>query len=186
MSQALFRRCVRSIVQEIFGIAPRKLRVFDFDDTLVKTDARVGIVSATGEKTWLTPGEYAIYEKSPGDQLDFSEFDRVTNPRVIQWTFRILDRVVAKHGPEGFVILTARAEADPVQKFLDDAGIAGAEVVALGNSNPQAKADWISDRILEDDLQEVEFFDDSRRNVEAVRELKSRHPEVRIAVRHVT
>lgn len=185
MRHPLLRSYVRSIVQETSGIAPRKLRVFDFDDTLVKTDARVGVISVTGEKTWLTPGEYAVYEKSPGDQFDFSEFGRVINPRIIGWTFSILNRVIAKHGAEGFVVLTARAAADPVQKFLEEVGIIGAEVVALGDSNPQTKADWISNRIFEDGLLEVEFFDDSRKNVEAVRELRSRHPNIRITVRHV-
>jgi hypothetical protein len=43
----------------------KKLRVFDFDDTLVKTKSHIYVKHGDGKESKLTPGEYAIYE--PGN-----------------------------------------------------------------------------------------------------------------------
>ncbi len=40
----------------------KKLRVFDFDDTLVKTKSHIYVKHSDGKNSKLTPGEYAIYE----------------------------------------------------------------------------------------------------------------------------
>jgi hypothetical protein len=40
----------------------KKLRVFDFDDTLVKTNSFIYVKHGDGKESKLTPGEYAIYE----------------------------------------------------------------------------------------------------------------------------
>ena len=53
----------------------KKLRVFDFDDTLVKTTSFIYITN-NGKKRKLTPGEYAIYNEKPGDEFDFSDFQK--------------------------------------------------------------------------------------------------------------
>ena len=42
----------------------KKLRVFDFDDTLVKTSSFIYITNGD-KKTKLTPGQYAIYKEKP-------------------------------------------------------------------------------------------------------------------------
>ena len=41
----------------------KKLRVFDFDDTLVKTNSFV-YVSNSGKIQKLNPGQYAVYNKT--------------------------------------------------------------------------------------------------------------------------
>ena len=52
-------------------LSEKKLRVFDFDDTLVKTKAKVYITTG-GKKRVFTPGEYAVYKPNPNDKFDFS------------------------------------------------------------------------------------------------------------------
>ena len=52
----------------------KKLSIFDFDDTLVSTNAKIHITHGDGEKETLTPAEYAVYEPQEGDEFDFSEF----------------------------------------------------------------------------------------------------------------
>jgi phosphoglycolate phosphatase-like HAD superfamily hydrolase len=42
----------------------KKLRVFDFDDTLVKTTSFIYVTHADGKKQKLTPGQYAV-KKDP-------------------------------------------------------------------------------------------------------------------------
>ena len=83
------------------------------------------------------------------------------------------------------MILTARGSAEPVHQFLDDIGLPDIEVSALGDANPHMKALWIDGRIKRDGLDMVEFFDDSHKNIAAVKELKQLHPEVTIITRHI-
>lgn len=178
----LLRRAVKALVLE--QLSRGKLRVFDFDDTLVQTDARVYVTNDSGV-TVMTPAEYAVYEPRQGDEFDYSEFQKLINPREIAWTLRIFRRVYDKCGASGVKILTARQSPAPASQFLEDAGMPGVEVIALGSSDPEDKASWIADKIASDDLSYVEFFDDSLKNVTAVENLKSKFPNVKIVSRHV-
>ena len=70
--------------------AVEKLRVFDFDDTLVKTGSLIHVISAAGEKFDLTPGQYAVYTPQEGDQFDYSDFEKLinhSNRTVFGWYF---------------------------------------------------------------------------------------------------
>lgn len=163
----------------------KKLYVFDFDDTLVKTDARVRVTRATGEELTLTPREFIEFRSESGDSFDFSQFDVLINPREIEWTCDIARGVYTKHGPNALSVLTARGSHHPVQQFLHNIGTPGAEVAAIGTSDPAAKASWIDKKIVAHGVNHVEFFDDSHCNVNAVEALQERHPNVRIVTRHI-
>jgi len=177
---------LREVISEIVKLRTRKLRVFDFDDTLCRTKSKVGVKNTlTGEHFWLVPGQFAVYEKQENEVFDFSDFDKLVDPTTIHWTGKILGNIYSKYGPSGVVILTARQEPGPVEQFLNDAGFPGIEVVACASANPQVKADWIEARLLRDDLHLVEFFDDSHKNIAAVKELQVKHPDVKIIVRHI-
>ena len=54
----------------------------------------------------------------------------------------------------------------------------------MATSDPQAKADWIENRIV-DGAVDVLFFDDSGKNVDAVQALSEKHPDVKIKARKV-
>ena len=53
----------------------RKIRIFDFDDTIASTAAKVYVTSADGKKITLTPAQYALYyhKKKKRDKFDFSD-----------------------------------------------------------------------------------------------------------------
>lgn len=182
-SAALLREYIRGLITEEHEV--KRLRVFDFDDTLVVTDAKVHVVHSNGEHQVLTPGEFAVYEKQPGDVFDYTEFKQLINPRAITWTGRIFRNVYDKYGPAGLVILSARSTPEPIVQFLHDIGLTGIEVVALDNADPKVKAKWIDHWIRDRNLEYVEFFDDSHKNIAAVKELRHLHPGVHIVVRHV-
>ena len=57
-----------------------KLRVFDFDDTIAKSDSNIHITTDTGERIEMTPAQYATHKINPEYEYDFSEFDEVINP----------------------------------------------------------------------------------------------------------
>lgn len=180
-TRRLLVECIRLLATE--AAAGRKLRIFDFDDTLVTTRSLIHVTTATGERFDMTPGEYAVYEKRPGDTMDYSDFSRLVDPQEIVWTGRILRNLIAK-GSE-VVILTARAWADPVRQFLSDAGLPQLTIVALADSDPRRKAEYVARRIESDALDLVEFFDDSPKNVAAVAALRTAYPTTRIISRLV-
>lgn len=150
-------------------VEEKKLRVFDFDDTLVKTDSYVYVTHKSGSRTKLTPGEFAVYKPKKGDVFDFSDFHYVKNPQEIKAITEVLRRMVKAAGDRKVYILTARGSAKPIEKYIRDIGIRGVEVVALGDGNPEKKADWIEARVKEDEYDDVFFIDDSKPNVKAVK-----------------
>ena len=169
--------------------AKPKLRVFDFDDTIAKSDSNIYITTDTGQQIVMTPTEYATHKVNPDYEYDFSEFDEVINPREIKQITNII-RNALNAGTEGreIAILTARApEAEkPIRDYLESIGLDTSMItfVLLGSSNPQDKADWIANRI-ENGAVDVLFFDDSGKNVKAVQELESMYPKVKIKARKV-
>jgi hypothetical protein len=160
-----------------------KLRVFDFDDTLVQTNSHIYIKHKDGKDSKLTPGEYAIYEPKDGDKFDFSDFEKVKQPQEIKGVTRLLKNIARVGGSE-IVILTARAVYKPIKKYLSDIGLKDIYVVALADANPQKKADWIEDKI-KDGVKDVFFIDDSHKNVQAVKALSKKYPNITLKVRHV-
>ncbi len=160
-----------------------KLRVFDFDDTLVQTKSNIYITHKDGKKSKLTPGEYAIYEPKDGDKFDFSDFEKVKQPQEIKGVTRLLKNI-ARVGGSQIVILTARSAYKPVKDYLSDIGLDKLYVVALADSDPQKKADWIEDKI-KSGVKDVFFIDDSHKNVAAVKALSKKYPNISLKVRHV-
>jgi len=162
----------------------KKLRVFDFDDTLVKTKSHIYITHGDGKKSTLTPGEYAVYEPKDGDNYDFSDFEQVKQPQEIKGVTKLLKTVATAQGERKVVILTARSAYKPVKDYLQDIGLEGIYVVALASNNPQDKADWIEDKIKAG-YNDVFFIDDSHKNITAVNKLKEKYPNIKMKVSHV-
>lgn len=161
----------------------KKLRIFDFDDTLVQTKSHIFITHKDGKKSKLTPGEYAIYEPKKDDKFDFSDFESVKRPQEIKGVTRLLKNIVRVGGSE-VVILTARAAYKPVKEYLEDIGLKNIFVVALADADPQKKADWIENKI-KGGVTDVFFIDDSHKNVSAVKGLSKKYPKISLKVRQV-
>ena len=164
-------------------LTEKKLRVFDFDDTLVKSNSKVYVMNKGKRKT-LTPGEFAIYKKKSGDEFDFSDFDKVIEPKQIKSMFKVFNNIYKASGNRRLTILTARAAYKPVRKFLKDVGFNDVYVVALGDSNPQKKADWIQSQIQKG-YNDILFLDDSPKNVKVVKKLKQKYPNIKMDARVV-
>jgi phosphoglycolate phosphatase-like HAD superfamily hydrolase len=154
-------------------VESKKLRVYDFDDTLVKTNSFIYVTHKDGKTSKLSPGQYAVYKEQPGDKFDYKDFQQVTRPELIKGYVELLRRMVNSGGSREVFILTARSAERPVSQFIKDLGIKGVTVVALGDNNPEKKADWIEDKVKAG-FDDVFFVDDSPKNIDAVRKrLKS-------------
>lgn len=185
MSRTIPTNLLKTFIKEIIKeetsgrwsmIPEKKLRVYDLDDTLVHSSSKIHVSKADGSSLVLTPGQYAVYEKEPGDIFDYSEFQELVEPETIEWTLKILKNVIAKHGANGAVILTARGSDKPAQQFLKMHNLPEIPVVALNNSHPECKSQWILAMIRRFGYTEIEFFDDSAKNITAVENLKNKVP----------
>ena len=173
------RTCVENNKQK------KRLRVFDFDDTLVKTDCKIRVVKRDGVVADLTPGQFATYDPSSTDEFDFSDFEKLIKPKQIKQIVKILQNVVNKHGADSAIVLTSRGSPTPVIEFLNDIDMPFIDVVALNSIDPNDKAWYIEQLLKKGDIELIEFFDDSVRNVDAVKKLKEKYPDVQIIARVV-
>lgn len=155
----------------------KKLRIFDFDDSLVKTTSYVYVTHANGKTRKLTPGEYAVYVHRPGDIFDYSDFNDVKHPKIIKVYYEVLRRMSSRN--KTVYILTARQNYIPIKRFINSTGINNVYVVALGDSNPETKADWIEDKIVKSGYDDIYFIDDSMKNVNAVKKRLLKYPNVK-------
>ena len=171
------------IARSLF-VEDEKLRVFDFDDTLVKTSSYIYVKHKDGKESKLTPGQYAVYKERPGDEFDFRDFEKVKNPKVIKGYFQLLKNMAAT-SDRAVYILTARSAYKPVYDFIKDSGIKDVFVVALGDNNPETKADWIEREMKNQGYDNIYFVDDSPKNVDAVRKRLNKYPNIRKKVQLV-
>jgi hypothetical protein len=162
-------------------MASKTLFVSDFDDTLAQTDAKIN-VTRNGKRFTLTPEEYAVYEEQPGDTFDFSEFDKLINPRPIQRFVSLLKKAIRSKKADKITVLTARGHTGPVAEFLKMVGVnKGVSIAAIGDNNPQRKANYI-EKHIQSGYNRVAFIDDSPKNVTAVKQLRAKYPKVKLLV----
>jgi hypothetical protein len=157
----------------------KKIRIFDFDDTLAQTKSNVNYVMPDGTKGKLTAEEFAKkgdVMAAKGAQWDFSEFNKVMQGKKGP-LFNIAERIQRARGTEDLFVLTARAPeaALAIKEFLDSIGlnIPIENITGLGNSSPFAKSQWVIEKAAEG-YNDFYFADDHIANVEAVQDVKSR------------
>ena len=156
----------------------KKIRVFDFDDTLATTKSDVLFTAPDGTEGKLNAEEFAKEGKKLLDEgyvFDFSEFNKVTKGKPGP-LLDIAKKIQAARGTEDVFVLTARApEAQPaIKEFLESVGlnIPLKNITGLGNSTGEAKANWMVDKAAEG-YNDFYFADDAYQNVKAVRDVMS-------------
>ena len=160
----------------------RRLHIYDFDETLVKTMATVRVMGGESVKK-LTPAQFAAYQPSPGDAFDFAEFDAIIHDaHPIEVNLQLLRDSLSNPSIKT-TILTARGLAFPVRQYLRERFGIEAYVVALADGNPNKKAEYVESE-LKKGYSEVLFVDDSIHNVKAVRRLQKHYPAATIKVIH--
>jgi len=160
----------------------KKLRIFDFDDTLAHIDAKIYITHSDGSKESLTPAEYAVYESKPGDTFNFKEFSSIIKKASpIKSNIDLLIKSFNTPNVKT-TILTARLLGYPVVKYLKDEYGIRPYVVGLGSSDPEKKREWIEQQI-EKGYNDIKFMDDSAKNINAVSKLKEKYPNVKLELK---
>ena len=155
----------------------KKIRVFDFDDTLA-TSSNLVFANKDGETITLNAEEFAKKGDkllNEGYEFDFTDFNTVRDGKQGP-LFDIAKRIKAARGNEDLFVLTARnPKAQPaIYEFLKSKGleIPLENIVGLGNSTGEAKAQWLVGKAA-DGYNDFYFADDAMQNVTAVKKAMS-------------
>jgi hypothetical protein len=152
-----------------------KAFVFDFDDTLAFTDAKVHVLSPSRlVRKSLTPQEFNTHKLREGECFDFSDFDRASLILDGKPSELIdLAKDVFSEGHSVF-ILTARMDcvSSAIAQWLTDFGIVAREVHCVGEKGMDiAKAKRMVLLSIIENFDKVWFFDDDARNIKLASDL---------------
>ena len=169
----------------------RKIAVFDLDDTLVITKAKIKVYDpSTGESFDLTPEEFNEYERKSSHQLDFSEFkslEIMKAGKLIQYYLKILQTAYRSRVAVG--IVTARDDRQMISRWLQEhLGIKiDPDLVFAVNDPYHGYKGSISDRkvqafreIIDMGYRDIQFYDDDQANISLVKSLEKEYPDVEI------
>jgi len=156
----------------------KKIRVFDFDDTLARTKSKVGYTmpdGTTGKIDAETFAKEAGTMEAEGATWDFAEFSKVMDGKKGP-LFEVAKTIQDARGSEDIFVLTARPAdaAGPIKEFLGSLGldIPLKNITGLGDGSPQAKAGWLVGKAA-DGYNDFYFTDDAIGNVKAVKDALS-------------
>jgi transposase-like protein len=179
------------------------LHVFDIDDTMFHTTAKVRVRNSSGKIVkYLSNSQFNDYKLKPGEKYDFKEFKSAkkfhdeSHPihKMISKVKRIHGTV--KKNPHSKVIInTARSDFDDKDKFLktfknqgidiDDIHVHRAGNIQKSNESPAvAKTRIIKDYIQKHGYKKVMMYDDSKTNLRALLAMKKEHPGVKFVAYH--
>lgn len=168
------------------------ITVFDLDDCLVVTDAKIKVCNiVTGDCYKLTPEEFNEYEKHPDHELDFDDFkslEIMKAGKLIHYYLKILADAYKMKRAVG--IVTARDDREMIYKWMKEhVGFHIAKDLIYAVNDPVHKFKGaISERkkaafreIIERGYQNIQFFDDDEANLRLVNELKDEYPHINLS-----
>ena len=168
------------------------MSAFDFDETLIDKGENTIIATKGDESITITSAEWPILGPkyiAQGYDLNFDDLINVKGGVEGPLMQKFRNRI-KKYGIENNYILTARQmEAAPaIQAWLAQQGIDMPieNIVGLGDSTSEAKAQWMIDKFAEG-YNDMYFVDDALPNVEAVQnvidqlDIKGKAAQVRLS-----
>jgi hypothetical protein len=159
------------------------ITVFDIDDTLIFTSAKIKVHDPeTGKYYELTPKEFNDYKKEPSHKLDFSDFkslDILKAGKIIDWVMKILKDTIKNERAVG--IITARDDKQLVIDFLKHNGVDVNPnfIFAINDPESEFKTGTIADKkqqafkkFIEMGFKNFKFYDDDEENLRLAKELE--------------
>jgi hypothetical protein len=178
-------------------ISPKKLVIFDIDDTLVHTQTKVHVIKDGEVVDSLNSHDFTHYRLKPGEEFDFSgfrnakEFFEKSKPIIPM--MNQLKRDIATGNK--VVMVTARADFDDKELFLDTFRKFGIDmgkvhVYRAGNSKEgtteERKKAIIKTLLDKNDYTKAIMYDDAKPNLHLFMELKKDHPRTKFYAWHVS
>mgnify|MGYP003324939590 CR=1 FL=1 len=181
------------LVEKARPFSATNIVVFDLDDTLVITGAKIKVCNnKTGECFALTPEEFNDYEKHPDHYLDFDDFKSLEIMKageLIHYYLKILAEAYKMKKAVG--IVTARDDREMIYKWMKEhVGFHIAKDLIFAVNDPVHKFKGaIADKkkqafreIIEMGYKNIQFFDDDQNNLTLVKSLESEYPDISLAV----
>jgi hypothetical protein len=165
--------------------------VFDLDDTLVKTDAKIKVLSRNTGKiiAELSPEEFNSYVDSPGKFLSFEEFDDPEILRQGRFISIVFKKLLSYHRRKiPVAIITARSNTKLVRDFFMERGINIHEDLVIAVNDPKEKLEGnIAERKLKAlqrlrsmGLKYFTFFDDNEDNLKLAKDLEKTGADIEL------
>lgn len=169
------------------------LTIFDIDETLFHTKAKVAVVKDGKVVRMLDNQEFNTYKRKPGEEYDFKEFKsaevfRRTSTPIVKMIEKAKAIVKAKNNPASrAIIVTARSDFDDKKMFLQtfrDHGlpIDQMHVERSGNlgidSPAEAKKVVFRKYLNTKNYTKTRLYDDAMSNLKAFLELQSEYPNI--------
>lgn len=179
--------------QEFLTEGNKGLTIFDIDDTMFVSKARV-LVKVNGKTVKaLSPSEFNKYKLSKGEEFDFGEFKssklfyQSATPiaRMVEKAKAIIKNATAKGSK--VIVVTARADMDDKDLFLktfEAHGIPMDNVYVERAGNMSGKKSAAAKQIIfkkyldTGEYARIRLFDDHEENLEALLDLQREFPEV--------
>ena len=171
------------------------LTIFDIDETLFHTTAQIAVISGGRVIRRLSNSEFNTYVLQPGESFDFSEFrsaEKFSESKPINRMInkaKAITRGIALKPQSRVIILTARADFDNKEKFLDVFRKHGLDmnkirVERAGNITSDhdvatKKYIIIYNYLNTKQFSKVRLFDDSMPNLRTFLKLRSQFPMIR-------
>lgn len=163
-----------------------KILVFDLDDTLVITDAKIKVCNKkTGECFALTPEEFNEYEKEDHHDLDFDDFkslEIMKAGQLIEYYLKIFKEAYRMKIAVG--IVTARDDREMIYKWLrEHVGYRiDKDLIYAVNDPVHGYKGSISDKkkaafkeLIDMGYNDFQFFDDDDANLKLVKSLEKEY-----------
>jgi hypothetical protein len=177
---------------------PRKLVIFDIDDTLVHTQTKVHVIKDGQTIKELNSHEFTHYKLQPGESFDFGRFkdarDFFENSKPIIPMINQLKQDIATGNK--VVMVTARADFNDRELFLDTFRKYGVDmskvhVYRAGNMTIKAQTEEKKKIIIRDLLGKAHYskaimYDDALPNLHSFLELKKEYPHTKFYAWHVS
>lgn len=165
--------------------------VFDLDDTLVITDAKIKVCDKSNGKCFsLTPEEFNEYESKPHHELDFADFSDIEimkAGKLIEHYLNIFKRNYKKGIAVG--IVTARDDREMIYKWLrehvgfridKDLIFAISDSVHGFTGNIADRKKQAFETYINMGYTDFKFYDDDIANLKLVKSLEKEHDNIRI------
>lgn len=183
-------------MQKFSNLRPQlgNLSVWDIDETLFQTQAKVHVLKNGRRVKSLSNKEYNTYKLGAGESYDFAEFK---NAEIFAKTSIPIQRAIDKAAKtlraysdqpnSKVIVLTARSDFDDPHTFLNTFERYGLNMNNvhvhragnLGMSAAEAKRVFIKQYLDTGKFKTVSLFDDDKRNLDVFLTLKKEYPDVK-------
>ena len=170
------------------------LTIFDIDETLFHTTAKIGVLKEGKSVRKLSNQEYNTYKLKPGESFDFKEFESAKKFTESVPIARMIEKVktitegLTRNPQSRVIILTARPNLDDKKTFLEVFRKHGMDMTKIYveragnltsiNGSAARKTTIIRTYLNTKRFTKAKMFDDDQFNLQAFSQLQKEFPNV--------